>query len=123
MSQLGTFFLFLSFCVTTTLFSTKQASLIIGYEFMRGYVWQEAFISTFIALSASVIFTYAFSVLFNSQGKIGIRGSIIGTLTGAIIYGPVAGTCINIGAAIASGLFAGIFSALFFEKIYSKVNR
>lgn len=41
---------------------------------------------------------------------------------GAIIYGPVAGTCINIGAAIASGIFAGFFSTFFYKKIYPKLN-
>lgn len=52
----------------------------------------------------------------------GIRGSLIGTITGAIIYGPVAGTCINIGAAIACGLLAGFISALFFEKVFPAIN-
>lgn len=41
---------------------------------------------------------------------------------GAVIYGPVAGTCTNIGAAIATGIIAGLFSALFFHKVYSKIN-
>jgi uncharacterized membrane protein YdjX (TVP38/TMEM64 family) len=45
------------------------------------------------------------------------------TILGGIIYGPVAGTCTNIGAAIATGLFAGIFSSFFFQKIYPKLNQ
>jgi ammonia channel protein AmtB len=65
-------------------------------------------------MSASVIFYYAFSVLIGKQKKMEIKGSTIGTLAGAIMYGPIAGTCQNIGASIAVGLFAGIISAFFF---------
>ena len=65
-------------------------------------------------MSASIIFNYAFSILFSPNSKIGIRGSLVGTITGAIMYGSVAGTSINIGAAIAVGLVAGFISALFF---------
>jgi hypothetical protein len=119
LAHLGTFFLFLAFAATTTMFSLKYAS---SFERERTYVWQEAFISIFIALSASIIFNYAFSVLLNPRHKIGIRGSIVGTLTGAIMYGPVAGTSTNIGAAIAVGLIAGLVSAFFYEKIYPKLN-
>ena len=39
------------------------------------------------------------------------------------MYGSVAGTSINIGAAIAVGLCAGFISALFFEKIYLAFNK
>lgn len=38
------------------------------------------------------------------------------------MYGSVAGTSINIGAAIAVGLIAGSLSAFFYEKVYPKVN-
>jgi hypothetical protein len=66
---IGTFFIFLSFCTTTTLFPLKftpgQA------EYARSYIWQEAYISIFFALSASVIFTYACSIVLGE--KIGIR--------------------------------------------------
>lgn len=41
---------------------------------------------------------------------------------GAILYGPVAGTCINIGAAIACGILAGFSSAIFYKKVYPKIN-
>lgn len=119
-AHLGTFFLFLAFCATTPFYTTKYT--VSSSESERAFIWQEAFISTFIALSASVIANYAGSVLLNHKAKLGIRGSLVGTITGAIIYGPVAGTCVNIGAAIACGLIAGFVSALFFEKIFPLVN-
>jgi hypothetical protein len=66
---LGTFFVFMSFCTTSTLFPLKftpgQA------EYARSYIWQEAFLSSFFSLSASVIFTLAFSIIFGR--KIGIK--------------------------------------------------
>jgi hypothetical protein len=65
-AQLGTFFLFLSFCGTTTLFVQKTTNT----SSVRIYVWQEAFISTFFALSASILFTYAFSILFGDRIQI-----------------------------------------------------
>lgn len=92
-------------------------------ESVRAYAWPEAWISVFFAMSASVIFYYAFSVLIGKQKKMEIKGSTIGTLAGAIMYGPIAGTCQNIGASIAVGLFAGIISAFFFEKIQPKLNK
>jgi len=119
LSQIGTFFLFLSFCTTTTFYSLKFVN--VSGEFSRSYVWQEAFLGTFFALSASVIATYIFAILLGG-GKIGMRESILGTIMGAVIYGPVAGTCMNIGAAIATGIAAGFLSALFFHKVYAKIN-
>lgn len=61
-------------------------------------------------MSSGAIFNYVFSILLG--GKIGIRGSIGGTIVGAVFWGPVSGTCVNIGAAIAVGLFAGLITAL-----------
>lgn len=113
---LGNFFLFLAFCTTSTLYPVKNSAISTHAkdELVRTYAWPEAWISVFFAMSASVIFYYAFSVLIGKQKKIEIKGSTIGTLAGAIMYGPIAGTCQNIGASIAVGLFAGIISAFFF---------
>jgi hypothetical protein len=75
LSQVGSFFLFLSFCSTTTFYSLKfvnDTTASNNGEFARSYVWQEAFLGTFFALSASVISTYIFSILLGGS-KIGIR--------------------------------------------------
>nr|BAK01027.1 predicted protein [Hordeum vulgare subsp. vulgare] len=91
-------------------------------ETQRSYIWQEGFISIFITMSASIIAHYSLTILLKPSSKIGIRGSLIGTITGAIVYGSVAGTSINIGAAIAVGLAAGALSAVYFEKVYPNIN-
>ena len=121
---LGTFFVFMSFCTTTAFFPLKftpgQA------EYSRSYVWQEGFLSTFFAMSASIIFTLTFSILFRGNGanggRMGIKEIIFGTVSGGIFYGSVAGTCINIGAAIASGLFSGLVTALYFCFLHKRMN-
>lgn len=128
LALLGTFFLFLSFCVTSTLFPLKftpgQA------EYARSYIWQEGFISVFFALSGSVIFSCAGSILFGKEDptdgtvkrRLDVRDCVFGTITGGISFGAVAGTAVNIGAAIASGLFAGLFSSLAYRFIYKRIN-
>ncbi len=103
----------MAFTTTTTLFALKY-TLTSSNESARAYIWQEAFISVFFSLSASVIFNYAIGIVINPTTKIGIRGSLLGTITGAIMYGSVAGTAIKIGAAIAVGLVAGATSAFFY---------
>jgi hypothetical protein len=125
---LGAFFVFLSFCVTSTLFPLKftpgQA------EYPRSYIWQEGFISVFFALSGSVIFSCAGSIIFGAKKepdgrvnrKIDVKDCVFGTITGGISFGAVAGTAVNIGAAIASGLFAGLFSSLAYRLIYKRIN-
>lgn len=114
----GTFFVFLSFCATSTLFPLKftpgQA------EYSRSYIWQEGFISIFFALSGSVVFACACSALFG--GKMGLHECVFGTITGGVIYGAVAGTSVNVGAAIASGLFSGLLSALIYRFAMRKLN-
>lgn len=67
LAHLGTFFVFLSFCTTTAFHSLKSNATSDN----RTIVWEEAFIGTFLALSASVITTYAVSILLG--GKIGLR--------------------------------------------------
>lgn len=69
-----------------------------------------------------MIANYATEIVINPRNKIGIRGSLLGTITGAIMYGSVAGTSINIGAAIAVGIIAGSLSAFFYQKVYPKMN-
>jgi len=116
LALLGNFFLFLTFCTTSTLYPVKNtpATLTAEDEPVRSYAWPEAWISVFFAMSASVIFYNAFAVLIGSRKRVEIRGSMIGTLSGAIMYGPIAGTCENIGASIAVGIFAGTLSAFYF---------
>ena len=63
-------------------------------------------------MSASVISNTIFSILL--RGRIGFKESLVGTITGAIMYGSVAGVNLNIGAALTIGLVSGIISALYY---------
>lgn len=47
---------------------------------------------------------------------------MIGTITGAIMYGSIAQTCSNIGAAIACGTFSGFLSSFYYQKLFKKIN-
>lgn len=105
-AHLGAFFLFIGFSSTTLLFSLKYTG---SLEYARSYIWQEAIIASFFAMSSGAVFNYVFSILIS--GKIGVRGSIGGSIVGAVLWGPVSGTCVNIGAAIAVGLIAGLITA------------
>jgi hypothetical protein len=77
----------------------------------------------FFALSASVISTYSFSILLGKDFKIGIREAILGTIAGGIMYGPVAGTTVNISAPICLGIVAGFISAVYFCVIFPRINK
>lgn len=53
----------------------------------------------------------------------GVKEIIVGTIGGAILHGPVAGTSTNIASAIALGIFAGALSALFYRLAHYSLNR
>lgn len=60
-AHVGAFFLFLAFCATTILYPQKTPSRTLE----RNIVSSEAFINCFFALSASVLFSYTFSIIYN----------------------------------------------------------
>ena len=119
LSALGAFFMFLSFATTSVFFSLKFSATVTT-ESALTYVWQEAFISVFFAMSSSVVFTYAFSCLLGE--RIGIREALFSSIAGGVVFGPVAATVTNIAAPIALGLAAGIISTVFYRKVYVSVN-
>lgn len=114
----GSFFIFISFCTTTTFlpikFTPAQA------EYARSYIWQEAFLALFFAMSSSVLASSALTVLFT--GKTGVWEIILGIICGGIVFGPIAGTAVNIGAAITCGIISGIIVSIYSWKIQSKIN-
>lgn len=71
-------------------------------------------------MSSSVISCSALTVLFNH--KTGIWEVILSIICGGIVFGPIAGTAVNIGAAITCGIISGIFVSIYRWKIYNTVN-
>jgi len=114
---LGSFFIFFTFSGTSALFSMKT----IPASSVRNYVWMEAIISTFFALSANVLTTFVVSVLV--QGKFIIRWQVFGVIAGGIVFGSAAQITLNIGAAIGCGSGAGILTILYFHKIQPLINK
>ena len=71
-------------------------------------------------MSSSVISSTALTVIFN--GKAGVWEVILGIICGGIVFGPIAGTAVNIGAAITCGIISGIFVSIYRWKIHRRVN-
>jgi len=114
----GSFFVFLSFCTTTTFFPVKFTPA--QAEYARSYIWQEAFLALFFAMSSSVISSSALAVLF--KGKTGVWEVILGIICGGIVFGPIAGTAVNIGATITCGIISGLIVSIYSWKLHSKIN-
>ena len=116
-AYVGSFFLFFTFCGTVILFPMRN----INPTWAHNYIALDIVLSTFFALCANVLTTLACSVLLVDQFQ--IRWSVFGLINGAVIFGSVANTAINIGAAIACGMGAGLLTVVYFYKIYPWMNR
>lgn len=114
----GSFFVFLSFCTTTTFFPVKFTPA--QAEYARSYIWQEAFLALFFAMSSSVISSSALTVLF--RGKTGVWEVVLSVICGGIVFGPVAGTAVNIGAAITCGIISGLIVSIYCWKLHNRID-
>ena len=114
---LGSFFIFFTFSGTSALFSMKTSPA----NSVRNYVWMEAILSTFFALSANVLSTAVITVAL--QGKFMIRWQVFSVIAGGIVFGTAAQISLNIGAAIGCGSGAGILTILYFHIIQPRINR
>ena len=114
---LGSFFIFFTFSGTSALFSMKTSPA----SSVRNYVWMEAVISTFFALSANVLSTAVITVAL--QGKFMIRWQVFSVIAGGIVFGTAAQISLNIGAAIGCGSGAGILTILYFHIIQPRINK
>jgi hypothetical protein len=77
----------------------------------------------FFALSSSVLSTAAFSVLLNGDHKMGLIDFIGGTISGAIMFGPVAGFSSNLAIPITLGLAGGFLCVLYKAKVLPRLNK
>ena len=75
----------------------------------------------YFGMAASVIFTYASSAFFG-KGTLGIRELLLGTFSGGIIIGTIAGTISNIGVVLLFGSIAGFFSGWWLNIVQPKIN-
>ncbi len=71
-------------------------------------------------MSSSILSTYSFSIILDEQ--IGLKQSILGTITGAVIFGPIAGIVTNLAVPIVCGIIGGYISAIYFKNIFKKLN-
>lgn len=72
-------------------------------------------------MSASIISNIWVSVLL--KGRIGLKEVLVGSISGAIMYGGIAGLNANLGATLTIGLISGIISALFYYKVEERINK
>ena len=78
-------------------------------------------LNIYFTLVTSTICTYIFSALFGG-GKVGVRQSIVGVLSGGVMVSAVAASLNNIGANIAIGAFAGLVSGFWLRVITPRLN-
>lgn len=81
----------------------------------------ELALNCYFALTASVIFTYAFSAIFGNL-KIGVRESLVGVLGGMAMISTVSAFINNIGAVITVGAFAGLVSGFWLRYVHPRIN-
>jgi len=109
---LGTGFAFATFPFTGVSYPTGSVN------FSRSYVGP---LNIYFTLTASVIMTYISSAIFG-KGKVGVRESLIGVISGGVTVSVVSGVVSNIGACIAIGAFSGFVSGFWFRIIHPRIN-
>lgn len=75
----------------------------------------------YFGMAASIIFTYASSAFFG-KGSLGIRELLLGTISGGIMIGSIAGVVSNIGIVLLFGSIAGFFSGWWLNVVHPKIN-
>lgn len=85
--------------------------------------YPEGSLNIFFALSSSLISTIGFSIVFGKKKKIDFSDLYLGSISGAIMFGPVASFVTNISAPIAVGIFSGLVSVFYRQKMMKKLNK
>lgn len=117
--MLGIFFIFMSFCLTASISGNSLSTT----SAFRKLFYPEGSMSMFFALSAAVITTYSTSIIFNSANrKIKISDAFIGTISGGIIFGPVASYATSLAVPIALGFSAGLVTSFYRSVVMPRIN-
>ena len=77
----------------------------------------------FFALSSSVLSTAATSIIFTKGNTLKLSDFLGSTISGAIMFGPVAGYTQNLSIPITLGIASGVLSTAYKCKILPLVNR
>jgi hypothetical protein len=112
LALIGTGFVFATFPFTGISYPATSVN------FLRAY---ESPLNIYFTLTASVIVTYISSAIFG-KGKVGVRESLIGVISGGVTVSVVSGVVLNIGACIAIGAFSGFVSGFWFRVIHPRIN-
>ena len=75
----------------------------------------------FFALSSSTVSTLAFSFLMNKKPR--ATDMFNGSISGAIIFGSIAGYATNIAVPIATGIFSAFLSVFYKSKLMNRLNK
>lgn len=116
---IGTFFVFFSFAFTYSITGLQDSN---PPSTNRTIFYPEGCIGVFFAMSASVMSSYAFSILVSKSKKIGLSTALLSTISGGIMFGPYAAYPVNIGIPLAIGVMAGAKSALYTQFFLPFVN-
>lgn len=125
MTLLGTFFLWLTFALTSAPIG-KQNSDEPTFQIdsdMRTLFYPEGSLGMFFALSSSLLATVAVSILVQKEPFMHLSHFIGSAISGGIMFGPVANLSNNLAAPILLGAAAGTLSTLYHIFLLPRVNR
>lgn len=118
-AYLGVFFMWMSFALTSPLLGTKQNTASPQAPLLPTTVfYPHGCIAIFFALSSATLTTAALS-----PPKIRLTDLMLGSLSGAIAFGPVASYVSNIAAPIAVGTGGALITVLYKVALWPRINK
>lgn len=114
----------MSFAITYSIIGRKDNdSTTDQLLYFRLIFYPEGCLGMFFALSSTVLSTAATSIIFGQDNILKVSDLIGSTISGAIMYGPIAGFTQNLAIPITLGIGAGALSTIYKNKILPIVNK